>query len=186
MTPGLAEVDAQGVQAAASNLYQISPETYVGYGRAAHFSSPGGVTRDQAAEYSVPTALSADQWALGGRWTVTTEGAVLQQSQGRIVYRFNGRDLHLVLGPTKGHAVHFKVRLDGKDPRGRQGRRHQPGRFGRRHRTAAVPADPAGTSRCRAHRGDPVPGSRRRGLRVYFRVGIGEVSCRTEDHCWGP
>ncbi len=67
--------------------------------------------------YTVPEKLSADQWALGGRWTVTEEGAVLQQPHGRIVYRFNGRDLHLVLGPMKnGHAVHFKVRLDGADP----------------------------------------------------------------------
>jgi cytochrome c biogenesis protein CcdA/thiol-disulfide isomerase/thioredoxin len=114
---GLADVNAQGVQAAASNLYQISPETYVGYARAANFSSPQGVTKDQAANYTVPAALNADQWALGGTWKVTAEGAELQQPHGKIVYRFNGRDLHLVLGPMKdGHAVHFKVRLDGKEP----------------------------------------------------------------------
>jgi cytochrome c biogenesis protein CcdA/thiol-disulfide isomerase/thioredoxin len=115
--PGLAEVSAQGVQAAASNLYQISPETYVGYARAAHFVSPEGVTKDQPAKYTVPTSLGADQWALGGSWAVTEEGAELRQPHGRIVYRFNGRDLHLVLGPMKaGHAVHFKVRLDGAAP----------------------------------------------------------------------
>ncbi len=114
---GLADVSAQGVQAAASNLYQISPETYVGYARAANFASPQGVSKDQAAKYTVPTSLTADQWALGGAWNVTSEGAVLQQAGGKIVYRFNGRDLHLVLGPMKdGRAVHFKVRLDGMDP----------------------------------------------------------------------
>jgi cytochrome c biogenesis protein CcdA/thiol-disulfide isomerase/thioredoxin len=117
VTPGLAEVSAQGVQAAPSNLYQISPETYVGYGRAEHFASPGGARRDERARYGVPASLSADQWALGGTWTVESEGAVLQQPQGRIVYRFNGRDLHLVLGPAKdGQSVHFKVRLDGAGP----------------------------------------------------------------------
>jgi len=117
VTPGLAEVTAQGVQAAPSNLYQISPETYVGYGRAEHFASPGGARKDEVARYRVPASLSADQWALGGTWTVESEGAVLQQPHGRIVYRFNGRDLHLVLGPTKdGQSVHFKVRLDGADP----------------------------------------------------------------------
>jgi cytochrome c biogenesis protein CcdA/thiol-disulfide isomerase/thioredoxin len=117
VTPGLAEVSAQGVQAAASNLYQISPETYVGYARAEHFSSPEPVRKDAAARYTVPTALTADQWALAGTWTVTSEGVVLQQPHGRIVYRFNGRDLHLVLGPTMdGHPVHFKVRLDGAEP----------------------------------------------------------------------
>ncbi|HEY4338348.1 MAG TPA: cytochrome c biogenesis protein DipZ [Steroidobacteraceae bacterium] len=114
---GLAEVSAQGVQAPASNMYQISPETYVGYGRAAHFSSPQSVAKDKQARYSVPATLNADQWALAGTWTVTSEGAVLQQPRGKIVYRFNGRDLHLVLGPAKdGQAVHFKVRLDGADP----------------------------------------------------------------------
>jgi cytochrome c biogenesis protein CcdA/thiol-disulfide isomerase/thioredoxin len=117
VTPGLAEVSAQGVQAAASNMYQISPETYVGYGRAAHFASPGGARKDAAARYGVPPSLSADQWALGGTWTVSSEGAILQQPHGKIVYRFNGRDLHLVLGPTKdGQSVHFKVRLDGAAP----------------------------------------------------------------------
>jgi hypothetical protein len=117
LTAGLAQVSAQGVQAAASNLYQISPETYVGYARAANFSSPQAVKKDKPAKYTVPGSLKADQWALGGSWTVTEEGAVLQQPQGRIVYRFNGRDLHLVLGPMKnGQAVHFKVRLDGADP----------------------------------------------------------------------
>jgi len=115
--PGLAEVSAEGVQAAASSMYQISPETYVGYARAEHFASPGGARKDQAARYTIPTSLGADQWALGGDWTVSGEGAVLQQPHGRIVYRFNGRDLHLVLGPTRdGQSVHFKVRLDGADP----------------------------------------------------------------------
>ncbi len=122
VTPGLAEVSAQGVQAAASNLYQISPETYVGYARAAHFTSPEGVSKDHSAKYTVPTTLGADQWALGGSWAVTAEGAELKQAQGRIVYRFNGRDLHLVLGPMKdGRAVHFKVRLDGAEPGANKG-----------------------------------------------------------------
>ncbi|HEX3835515.1 MAG TPA: cytochrome c biogenesis protein DipZ [Steroidobacteraceae bacterium] len=117
VTPGLAEVSAQGVQAPASSMYQISPETYVGYGRAEHFSSPQSVVKDQSSRYSVPATLSADQWALAGTWKVTSEGAVLQQPHGKIVYRFNGRDLHLVLGPAKdGQAIHFRVRLDGADP----------------------------------------------------------------------
>jgi cytochrome c biogenesis protein CcdA/thiol-disulfide isomerase/thioredoxin len=119
---GLAEVSAQGVQAPASNMYQISPETYVGYARAEHFASPQTVARDQSAQYSVPATLSADQWGLAGTWTVSSEDAVLQRPHGKIVYRFNGRDLHLVLGPAKdGQAIHFKVRLDGADPGANKG-----------------------------------------------------------------
>jgi cytochrome c biogenesis protein CcdA/thiol-disulfide isomerase/thioredoxin len=117
VTPGLAEVSAEGVQAAASNMYQISPETYVGYERAKNFASPEGSVADQVAKYTVPATLTADHWALAGTWKVVSEGGVLEQPRGKIVYRFNGRDLHLVLGPVKdGHPVHFKVRLDGADP----------------------------------------------------------------------
>src|SRR6202000_3283020 len=116
------QVSAQGVQAAASNLYQISPETYVGYARAQNFASPGGAQQDQAASYAVPSNLSADQWALSGNWTVGSEGAILERPRGKIVYRFNGRDLHLVLGPMKsGQAVHFKVSLDGQPPQDDKG-----------------------------------------------------------------
>jgi cytochrome c biogenesis protein CcdA/thiol-disulfide isomerase/thioredoxin len=122
VTPGLTEVSAQGVQAAASNMYQVSPETYVGYGRAMNFASPEALSKDHPAKYTVPAKLSADQWALGGSWTVTSEGALLQQPHGRIVYRFNGRDLHLVLGPTKdGRTVRFKVLLDGAAPADNRG-----------------------------------------------------------------
>ncbi len=122
VTTGLAEISAEGVQAAPSNMYLISPETYVGYARAAHFVSPQGAIKDQPAKYTVPAALSADQWALAGTWAVSEEGAVLRQPHGRIVYRFNGRDLHLVLGPTKdGQAIHFKVHLDGAAPGANKG-----------------------------------------------------------------
>jgi hypothetical protein len=42
---------------------------------------------------------------------------VLNKPDGRIVYRFYARDLHLVMGPTvKGTPVRFRVRIDGKPP----------------------------------------------------------------------
>ena len=55
--------------------------------------------------------------ALGGRWTVYAEDAVLAQAGGRIAFRFRGRDLHLVLGPgADGKPVRLRVRIDGKPP----------------------------------------------------------------------
>jgi len=65
---GLAEVSAQGVQAPASNMYQISPETYVGYARAEHFASPQTVARDQPARYSCrpPSAPTSGRWGVPG------------------------------------------------------------------------------------------------------------------------
>jgi hypothetical protein len=42
---------------------------------------------------------------------------MLHQANGRILYRFHARDLHLVMGPGAGGAkVRFRVLIDGKPP----------------------------------------------------------------------
>ncbi len=108
---------AQGVQQAADDGDVASPETYVGYGRAQNFASAGGEPPDQAHDYSAPTKLALNQWALGGNWNAHAEQIVLTQAPGRIVYRFHARDLHLVLGPgADGKPVRFRVTLDGAAP----------------------------------------------------------------------
>lgn len=113
---GYVNDDQRGVQAAASNDATISPETYVGYARARNFAG-GKVEHDDAADYHAPAALTGNQWSLDGRWNVHGENAQLEQAPGRIVYRFRGRDLHLVLGPgNDGKPVRFRVTIDGKAP----------------------------------------------------------------------
>jgi hypothetical protein len=105
------------VQAAAPATGALSEETYLGYERAHHFASPGGVARDRANDYRGPASLRTNQWALAGDWTVERERAVLNLVAGRIAYRFHARDLHLVLGPSAdGKPVRFRVLLDGKAP----------------------------------------------------------------------
>ncbi len=111
-----------GVQAAADEANDQSPETYVGYRRAEHFPSPGGFTEDRAAAYTVPNVLGLNQWALGGTWLVDPEKAVLRAAPGKIVFRFFARDLHLVMGPGEdGKPVRFRVLLDGAPPAANHG-----------------------------------------------------------------
>jgi cytochrome c biogenesis protein CcdA/thiol-disulfide isomerase/thioredoxin len=113
---GYVQPGAQGAEAAGSGDAQRSPETYVGYARAANFAG-GQVAHDEAWNYHAPTTLMANQWAFDGRWTVRDENAQLDKTNGRIVYRFRGRDLHLVLGPASdGKPVRFRVLIDGKAP----------------------------------------------------------------------
>jgi len=113
---GYVSGDQQGVEAAASRSAAMSPETYIGYARALNFAG-GKVAHDDVGDYSAPSTLASDQWSLDGRWTVHAENAQLEKAGGRIVYRFRGRDLHLVLGPgSAGKAVRFRVRIDGKAP----------------------------------------------------------------------
>lgn len=109
-------VQAQGAEAAADMAQVESPETYVGYGRADNFRSPGGLANDVIKDY-VAAPLTLNDWSLSGRWRVTREHADLQSAGGRIAFRFKARDLHLVMGPSKpGVPVRFRVRIDGAAP----------------------------------------------------------------------
>jgi thiol-disulfide isomerase/thioredoxin len=116
------KVDAQGAEAAPDLDDVRSPETYIGYQRAENFASPGGAEPDKRASYAAASDLRLNQWALAGDWTIGGERAVLNAPNGRIVYRFHARDLHLVLGPgADGKPVRFRVSIDGKPPQGDHG-----------------------------------------------------------------
>lgn len=113
----LDDAAGEGVGAPADMANIASPETYLGYGRAENFVSPGGFARDARKNYAIPASLALNQWAYAGPWQVSTEHARLTAAPGRIAFRFKARDLHLVLGPAAaGKPVRFRVTLDGKPP----------------------------------------------------------------------
>jgi thiol-disulfide isomerase/thioredoxin len=94
-----------------------SPENYVGYERTENFESPGGAVPDQRHVYGAPAKLELNHWALSGDWTVGKQATRLNQANGRIVYCFHSRDLHLVMGPgARGTSVRFRVLIDGQPP----------------------------------------------------------------------
>ena len=96
-------VDAGGIAEAANWSALRSPETYLGYAR--------GERRSDRR----PGELALNRWALAGEWSVGEEAAVLAAAGGSIAYRFESRDLNLVLEPPAS-AVGFTVLLDGRPP----------------------------------------------------------------------
>ena len=104
MDEELVDVDLDGVAEAADWGALRSPETYLG-------SARGERRTDGQAE-----ALALNEWALTGDWSVGEESAVLDAAGGSIAYRFEGRDLNLVLAPPAGVPVRMSVRLDGEPP----------------------------------------------------------------------
>jgi hypothetical protein len=110
-------VDPGGVEAAADLGALRSPETYVGYERAENFVSRDGTINDKRHVYVVPSRLWLNHWALSGDWTVGRQAILLNNAGGRIVYRFQSRDLHLILAPAaRDKSVRFRVRIDGQPP----------------------------------------------------------------------
>ena len=113
----IVSVDASGIETAADWATLRSPETYVGHERTENFASPGGAELDRRRLYAPPRRLALNQWALAGEWTMGREATVLSGSNGRILYRFHARDLHLVMGPPRqGTSVRFRVSIDGQPP----------------------------------------------------------------------
>ncbi len=68
-----------------------SPETYLGYEQTENFASPGGAARKKPRVYALPVELSLNHWALAATWTVQRDAVALNQSSGRIAYRFHAR-----------------------------------------------------------------------------------------------
>jgi thiol-disulfide isomerase/thioredoxin len=117
----LAWVHPQGAEVGADWNDLKSAENYVGYGRTESFASPGGARPDKSYDYALPARLKLNEWALSGDWTIGREAIVLNKAlnkpNGRIVYGFHGRDLHLVMGAAAtGTSVRFRVLIDGQPP----------------------------------------------------------------------
>lgn len=117
LAASVVSVHGQGVQAASDTDDVRSPETYIGYARAEHFGSLGGISQDAEKNYIEPPTLWLNEWGLAGKWLDHGQVAILKSSSGKIVFRFHARDLHLVLGPTAdGKPVRFRVTIDGQAP----------------------------------------------------------------------
>jgi thiol-disulfide isomerase/thioredoxin len=109
-------VKGVGVEAEADWSNLRTAETYLGYGRSEHFASPGEPLLDELGNYELPERLDLNQWGLSGEWRIGFESVVLDKAGGSIVFRFQARDAHLVLGTRAGDPIPFRVLLDGEAP----------------------------------------------------------------------
>jgi thiol-disulfide isomerase/thioredoxin len=111
------QVDPRGSEVAADWDNLRSQENYLGRDQTQGFGSPGGAFVGKSRTYAPPPSLRLNEWALTGDWTVNADAVALDKPNGRVVYRFHARDLHLVMGPSsRGLSVRFRVALDGRPP----------------------------------------------------------------------
>jgi hypothetical protein len=113
----LVSVEPHGLEVAADWQTLRSSETYVGYGQSRGFASADVAAFDERRAYEL-RPLEANQWGLSGTWTIARHAGLSHEPGGRVAYRFQARDLNLVMGPAgRGAQVAFRVLLDGEPPR---------------------------------------------------------------------
>ena len=113
----LVSVEGRGAEAAPDWGSLRSQENYLGIERTVGFASPGGAAPDQRQVYAAPARLMLNEWALTGEWAVGSGSIASSRANGKILYRFHARDLHLVMGPAvQGRPVRFRVLIDGLPP----------------------------------------------------------------------
>jgi len=110
------EQRGSGVEAAADWNNLRSPETYLGYERTENFASPGGIIPGANRDYAYPARLRPNHWALSGSWKFVRQSIVSSAPNGSIAFRFEARDLHLVMGTRGAAGLRFRITLDGKPP----------------------------------------------------------------------
>jgi hypothetical protein len=116
-TQDLVRVQGEGDEAEADWAHLNSPETYLGYERTINFASPGGIGAGESRVFAPPDRLLLNQWALSGNWTMRPDRVVLNEAGGRILFRFQCRDVHLVLRRAEGRGpIPFRILLDGEAP----------------------------------------------------------------------
>jgi thiol-disulfide isomerase/thioredoxin len=118
----LVSVDPVGLEVAADYQTLRSPETYLGYGQATGMASPDGLRADEAHAYPVPPRLGLNQWAPSGGWAISRRAATTTEPNARLAFRFQARDVNLVMGPAvRGTAIPFRIFLDGQPATGAHG-----------------------------------------------------------------
>jgi thiol-disulfide isomerase/thioredoxin len=118
----LVRVQGEGDEAEADWAHLNSPETYLGYERTDNFASPGGIGLAEPRVFAAPDRLELNHWALDGDWTMERAHVRLNAAGGRISFRFQARDVHLVLRRAgNAGAIPFRVLLDGTAPGGAHG-----------------------------------------------------------------
>jgi thiol-disulfide isomerase/thioredoxin len=116
-SPDLVSVQPAGFEVPADWESLRSPEAYLNSARGVGLTAPNHARLDEAYDYPAPGELRLNGWSPVGRWTVAGDASVLHVAGGRIAFRFQARDVNLVMGPASaGSRVPFRVHLDGQPP----------------------------------------------------------------------
>lgn len=96
--------------------YTISsrtPETYLGYSRMQGLAFTQKVVPDTEQNFSAPTSLPRNTFAFDGKWTISEEYSRPLDENARLKFRYESKDVFLVMRTTTAEPAEVDVYLDG-------------------------------------------------------------------------
>ncbi|WP_052697889.1 thioredoxin family protein [Luteibacter yeojuensis] len=109
--PRLADAKAETDKDAPDFNQLGSPEMYFGSDRSKNNASPEG-DRTGTRDFTAPSRLELNQFALVGKWEIGRENASLVGSSGEIRLHFKAKKVHMVA--SANDAVTLEIAVDGK------------------------------------------------------------------------
>ncbi|MDH5533893.1 MAG: cytochrome c biogenesis protein DipZ [Candidatus Pacebacteria bacterium] len=95
-------------------LFGRTPEIYLGFKRMQLLASPEKIVPNKFSEYSSPSSLVINKFALESQWKISEEYS--EAEKGSSLYsRFSAKDVYLVMRSTNGEGSQVKVFLDGEE-----------------------------------------------------------------------
>lgn len=110
---GLTKPVSQMTESTKQNINQ-TPETYLGYARIENFASPETIMKNQLHDYSYPSALLANQWALQGKWIINSEKIIAASPNASIKIHFNAAKVYAVMG-MEDKSIVVNMKLNNKE-----------------------------------------------------------------------
>ncbi|MEI7669833.1 MAG: cytochrome c biogenesis protein DipZ [Pseudomonadota bacterium] len=92
-----------------------TPETYLGYKRSENFANPELIKKDLVSEYNFPKFLTANHWALSGKWKIADEKIISSESNSSLQLNFTAKKVYLVLGNDSKTPIDVIIKLNGKE-----------------------------------------------------------------------
>jgi cytochrome c biogenesis protein CcdA/thiol-disulfide isomerase/thioredoxin len=91
-----------------------TPETYLGYERAQHFTGNQPLQRNTISAYQPTISLPKHHWSLGGTWKVEGDKITAQGSDAVLYLNFTSRKVFLVMGTSGEKQQKIRLSLNGR------------------------------------------------------------------------
>jgi cytochrome c biogenesis protein CcdA/glutathione peroxidase-family protein len=105
----------------AQSTAAVTPETYLGYNRAANFAN-GIAVKNKVNDYQFKATLNDNQWALNGDWEIKADRIVSAGKDSRLTLHFQASKVFVVMDNSTGKPIKVNLKLNNLDVDKHQGR----------------------------------------------------------------